>query len=159
MSAWPSGVPGPVHAFPAALGPAPADRDHRRRVLPVVHGGRDRVDEAPAGVGREVDGDPHGGSDGADDLDVEEDLAVGPARVARRRVAATVDAHGDDGRNGQPETTGVNDPVTAAGSAMRKCGFACGRSSSPSTPSTSGCRSAGSEIGPVRPRYSPSAWA
>ena len=43
----------------------------------------------------------------------------------------------------------------AAACAIRKCGLATGRLSSPSTAVTTSCKFAGIVIGPVRPRYAP----
>src|SRR5581483_1887023 len=71
---------------PRALRAAPADRDYGGRVRPVVDGRRDGVDDALIRVPREVDGDARARRDRADDLDVEQHLAVGAAGVARRAV-------------------------------------------------------------------------
>ena len=92
------------------LGRAPADRDDRRLVDVVVDGGRDRVEEALVGVGREVDGDRRLGRDRRRDLDVEHHLAVGAVGVGRM-VAAAVDADRLDVGSRQPEAAEIGADV------------------------------------------------
>ena len=93
-------------AGPVGFGRAPADRDHRWLVHAVVHGHRDRVEEAFVGVRREVHGDRGLGCDSRSDLDVEHHLAIG-ALCIRRVIGPTIDTDGLDGGHRQSQAREV----------------------------------------------------
>ena len=107
-------------AGPRRFRAAPTDRDHRRFTHAVVDGGGDRVEKSLVGVGCEVDGDFRVRSDRADDLYIQQHLAVGAVGVAGRRVGGAIHR---DGRHAgsltQPETGEVRLQVGAAVSASQ----------------------------------------
>ena len=98
---------------PGVLGAAPADRDHARLVGGVVHRGRDGVDEALVGIGREVDDELRPRRDGAGYLDVEHHLAI-LVRIRTRGVRAAIDADRGHTRRGQPEAREVGVQIALA---------------------------------------------
>ncbi len=81
---------------PLGLGGTPAYRDDRGLVGLVMDRLADRIDEAGIRVGREIDGKARARCGRGRDLDIENDLAIGTVRAARRLVLGLVDADGDD---------------------------------------------------------------
>ena len=81
----------------------------------VVDCGADTLQETRAGVWGKIDGKFGPICNGASDLDVERDLAVGSARIARRRVDSAADADHLNLRHLEAETLEIRGEVAVPG--------------------------------------------
>jgi len=81
---------------PGAFRAAPTDGNDRGAIRRVMDGGGQRVEKALVGVGGEINGDLRGGSDGADNFDIEFHFAVGAVRIAGGGIRAAINR---DNRN------------------------------------------------------------
>ena len=81
---------------PGAFRAAPTDGNDRGAIRRVMDGGRQRVEKALVGVGREIKGDLRGGSYGADNFDIEFHFAVRAVRTAGGGIRAAINGDNSD---------------------------------------------------------------